>query len=112
MSKVRAMGVHHSRFCNTSTYNYIYICVFVCVRLSVHFRLLKGGWSGGLCMSRTHFGPTYVFASTDESVRGMQELLLPEQAAAAYAVSSLCARYKWCLKFVGTCKGLHITSKK
>ena len=65
-------------------------------------------------MSRTHFCPTYVFASTDESVRGMQELLLPEQAAAVYAVSGLCASYvyKWCLEFAGACKGLHITSKK
>ena len=58
----------------------MFMCV--CVRVSVRFWLIKGSCSGGLFMSRTHFRPTYVFASTDESVRGMQELLLPEQAAA------------------------------
>lgn len=50
----------------------------------------------------------YVFVSTDESVRRMQELLLAERAAAAYAVSGLCASYKWRLEFAGACKGMHI----
>ena len=38
----------------------------------------------------------------------MQELLLPEQPAAAYGMSGLTTSHKWYLEFAGHCKEHHL----
>jgi len=48
--------------------------------------------------SRTRFHPMCLHLRMNLFGRRLQELLLPEQAAAVYVVSGLCASHKWCLE--------------
>ena len=50
-------------------------------------------------MSRTHFRPLCSHPWMNLFIRRLQELLLPEQEAAVYAVGGLCTSYKWRLEF-------------
>ena len=54
-------------------------------------------------MSRTRFCPMCLLLRMTLFRRRLQELLLPEQAAAVYVVSGLCGSHKWSLELV--CKG-------
>ena len=63
-------------------------------------------------MSRACFPPMCSHLRINLLERRMQELLLPEQAAAANTVISIYASHKWHLEFAGDCKGPHIYAKK
>ena len=53
--------------------------------------------------SRTCFHPVCLHLRMNLFGRRLQELLLPEQAAAVYVVSGLCGSHKWSLELA--CKG-------
>ena len=93
----KLLSIYHSRFCNMSIY---YICLST-------FSPINGGWSGGLYTS--HLGHSFALYMCSDLlmsmfVNRMQELLLPEEVAAAYVVIGLCESHKWHLEFTGACK--------
>jgi len=86
-----------------------------CLSISLHAVLTTSNrWQGKVgCFttSRTRFRPMCSHLLMNLFIRQIQELLLPEQPAAAYAVSGLTTSHKWHLEFAGHCKEHHLMPK-